>query len=480
MFIIKQAKVEKLIREGGVKKNMRILGILALVLILSIGIQQPVFASSENDTQTQLKALHEQIKVMQAEHQKQIEMLKAQLDELKKQVAEQPKEKPIKVASNPIARPDTVVDRTFENAPEGTFRLRDAVGLTEESRLNIGGEMKMRYRENIHEKTSSKGFQFYELELFLDSALNDYSSVYTEYNLMHENTPDPEDVWIDFHTKPGEIAATGNTGVKIGNFHYPFGWDNDDNEGFIYGGRTTVNVPTIRDQRVDGWRIRERQIGVAGNYSFDLGKIPFTATAGIFNGSGSWRNSPGYDNDEQKDFAGRLEAKFSDVILGVSGLFAPRTRGVTANANNTQHLRDIQRYGVHFKYPDVPFPGQDMSLGGKKWMLWGEYLYGINNANTTSITLDSANDTQKLHGGYAEIDYAIKPEKLLGFLRFDYYEPDRDVSKDVIWALTPGVKLNFLGSSYFIAEYEHYDGGTNASTSVVDSDRVTLEVSTMF
>ncbi len=454
--------------------------IATLVVICSALIVPLAFAGSDKDTQAQIEELQVKIKAMQEQYQKQIDTLQAQVNELRQQLAKQEVqqlEKPQQIAFHPISRPDTVVDRTFKKAPEGTFRLRDAAGLDEESRLNIGGELKMRYRQNVHKAASNPGFQFYELELFIDSALNDYSSVYMEYNLMHENTPDPEDVWMDFHTSPGDIAATGNTGVKIGNIHYPFGWDNDDNEGYVYGGRTSVNVPIIRDQRVDGWRIRERQVGLAGNYNFDVGKVNLTATAGVFNGSGSWKNYSGSDNDDRKDFAGRLEAKFADIIFGASALYAPRTRGATANANNTAHLRDIERYGVHFKYPDVPFPAQDMSLGGRKWMFWGEYLFGVNESNPN---ISSANDSQKLHGGYVEIDYVLKPDRLLGFLRADYYEPDRDTSKDYTWGLTPGIKLNFLGSSYLIAEYEHYDGGSAAAKSVVDADRVTLEVSTMF
>jgi len=345
--------------------------------------------------------------------------------------------------------------------------------------INIGGEIKMRYRHNIHKIGSEPGFSFYELELFIDGEINEYSSYYIEYNLMHADRPDPEDVWLDFHLAPDKSAFSGGTGVKIGNFHYPFGWDNDDNEGYVYGGRITVNLPLIRSQRVDGWRIRERQLGIAGNINFDFASINNTLTAGIFNGNGSWSNSGGSDNDTKKDYVGRFESVFTDLnfIVGVSYLYSPKTMGAMVNATNTTHVRDIMRAGVHFKYPDVPLPGQDHSLGGSPWVLWGEYIFGQHKANSA---VAGANFNQNVEGWSIELDYALKgPYDTIAFLRVDYYDPNMNVIRDEVCTFTPGFRLSFLDNSFMILEYELYHGEPNAPA-IHNDDRITLEIATVF
>ena len=203
-----------------------------------------------------------------------------------------------------------------------------------------------------------------------------------------------------------------------------------------------------------------------------------SATAGLFNGTGDANHYSGSDKDQAKDYVARLEAKYKDAVFGTSYLFAPFTRHVTANANNTAHLRDIRRYGVHFKYPDVTFPSQDISLGGKPCLIWGEFLWGDNNDAYTDIA--AASLTQHMYGGYIELDVALKPDKLLGFLRYDYYEPNTKVSRDYSYGITPGVRFNIFNSTAIVLEYELYGGGDNAPKSITDGDRAAIQVSTQF
>ncbi|PJC48407.1 MAG: hypothetical protein CO035_03635 [Candidatus Omnitrophica bacterium CG_4_9_14_0_2_um_filter_42_8] len=450
------------------------------MMIMCLALAVPsVFAGSDQDTQDKIKALQNQIESIQAQHQSQIEALQSQLNTLKNQVTVQQQEFQQKDAK--IASLEEKVKPWFDkgfSSSEG-FKLRDAMGLEDESKLNIGGEITWRYRQNEHTVASNPGFQFYETELFIDAALHDNVSTYVEYDLIHENHAQVEDAWIDFHTKEGPLAFGGGTGVKVGNFHYPFGWDNDDEEGYVYGGRTSSNVPLIRGERIDGWRLRERQVGLAGSYNFDLSRdLNLSATAGLFNGTGDANHYSGSDKDQAKDYVARLEAKYKDAVFGTSYLFAPFTRHVTANANNTAHLRDIRRYGVHFKYPDVTFPSQDISLGGKPCLIWGEFLWGDNNDAYTDIA--AASLTQHMYGGYIELDVALKPDKLLGFLRYDYYEPNTKVSRDYSYGITPGVRFNIFNSTAIVLEYELYGGGDNAPKSITDGDRAAIQVSTQF
>ena len=454
------------------------LPIAAVMLFLFFLATCGTSGASEQDTQATIESVQSQIKTLQDQYQQQTTNLQAQLNALKDQLAAQQNE--VKEKDSRIAtleeKTKPWVDKAFQS---GSFKLRDAMGLDEESKLNIAGEITMRYRQNEKTHASEPGFQFYELELFLDSALHKNLSIYAEYDLIHEKHAEAEDIWIDLHTEDGPLAFAGGTGLKIGNFHYPFGWDNDDEEGYVYGGRTSVNSALIRGQRIDGWRLRERQVGIAGYYNFDPTRdLNLSLAAGVFNGSGDVNHYSGYDNDQAKDVTARVEAKYKDIVFGSSYLFAPYTRNIVSNANNTQHVRDIARYGVHFKYPDVPFPSQDVSLGGKPWMLWGEFVWGDNNRNSH---IAAASASQHVQGGYLELDAALKKDSLLGFIRYDYYDPDTKISRNNTFGITPGIRWSLWNSTTLAAEYEFYGGRNGASTnSIADEDRFALQLSTQF
>ena len=113
----------------------------------------------------------------------------------------------------------------------------------------------MRYRANVADSASNPGFSFYELELFIDGDVTDYSSFYIEYNLMHSDKPDPENVWIDLHVPLRPAFAYGGMGLRIGNYQVPFGYENDDNEGYMYQGRASVNHSLIHGEKIDGWHM---------------------------------------------------------------------------------------------------------------------------------------------------------------------------------------------------------------------------------
>jgi hypothetical protein len=187
----------------------------------------------------------------------------------------------------------------------------------------------------------------------------------------------------------------------------------------------------------------------------------------VFNGNGR----AGSDNDRKKDYVLRLEGEFLDTILGTSYWYAPKTGGVTSNSNNSQHTRPLERYGLHFKYPaHVLFPGQDPAIGGEKYLIWGEALYGLAEATTLN------NDTQKFWGGFIEGDLSLT-SKLLSFVRFDYWEPDMgNKGSSNILGITPGVYITLWpGVSVLTLEYEFYQGGTQDK-----NDRLAAELQIFF
>ncbi|MBI4682084.1 MAG: hypothetical protein HY757_03160 [Nitrospirae bacterium] len=353
-----------------------------------------------------------------------------------------------------------------------------------ESGINIGGELKFRYRHNLDEKGGSPGFQFYEAEMFMDSAIHDNASAFVEYNLIHSKAPEPENVWIDFH-KSGELAATEGTGLMIGHFQPLFGYlNNDDNESYIYGGRTTVNVPLIREKTIDSQSIRGRQIGIAGSLKFG----PVLIQPQVYNGNGSWVNYGGSDNDYQRmDFVGRIQSDLPNE-LGIVGLGywnAPKTKGATSNSGGTQygsggakHVRDIVRYAAYFKYPNVSQATQpDLSLGGKPFVVYSEYMLGTHKGNPDVTAYKSDQD---FVGGYIEANVNILRDKLVGILRYDYFDPNTAANSDSdhVTGITLGAHYNFWKANFLKAEYEVYDGGKSASG--IDDDRIALEIGSMF
>ena len=343
--------------------------------------------------------------------------------------------------------------------------------------INFGGELKMRYRANLVDSAKSPGFSFYELEFFADGDVTDYSSFYIEYNLMHSNKPDPENVWIDLHKPMKEAFTHGGMGVRIGHYQVPFGYENDDNEGYMYQGRSGINHSLIHGEKIDGWRMRERQIGVTGAIS--LG--PLTLWPGVYNGNGSWLVSGGSDNAWlDHDYAIKGQVWLADVEFGGSYWLAPGVDTTKIDYQNNPkgilHTRDITRYGGHFKYPALAlFVSQDPSLGGKRFLVFGEFIMGKHEA---VYSWDASGD-QEVMGGFVEVQAGIIPEVLVGFLRADYYDPDTDVDNNETIGVTPGINWFFWTSMRFILEYEFYsDNDYNAPLSY--QDRVAAEISITF
>lgn len=456
--------------KGGVD-SMKLM-VLILVLALSLGTPTCLLAGTEaGDLSDKIQTLENQISNLQS-----------QLDELKTQVASQSKEKQELEAK--VQKLESEPKGFWKQANKsGEFRLQDALGLDDESKLNIAGEINMRYRQNFDEQGAKPGFELYEVEFFFDSAFNKNASMFVELPIMHSNKPDLGNAWVDFHSE-GELAATDSTGIMLGHFMPWFGnYGYDDNQSWIYGGRTTTNTTLVRGTAIDSQIIRDRQIGIAGNLK--LGDLLLTQQ--VFNGAGPYIVSGGADNDTRKDLVSRLQYTLPNELgaVGTGYWYAPKTRGATTNSAGTQygsggktHVRDIQRYVAFFRYPDVmQATVPDLSLGGKPFMLYGEYHRGSFHANRS---LNAFNDTQNYQGAWLETNFNIKRDKLVGVLRWDWFDPNADESQDLddIWGITPAIKWQFLNQMYLTASFELYEGKDSAAGK--DDDRFTLELSSQF
>lgn len=340
--------------------------------------------------------------------------------------------------------------------------------------MNFGGELKMRYRYNFNDKGSNPGFSFYEAELFIDGEITEYSQYMIEYNLMHGDVPEPENVWIDLHQPLRPAYRHGGRGVRIGNFQVPFGYENDDNEGYFHQGRGTVNHSLIHGERIDGWRMRERAIGVCGTYS--LG--PVTAWAGAYNGNGSWRAYGESDNRRfDLDYAGKAQVQLADVEFGGAYWYAPGvdTTAPDYNGHGLLHTRNITRYGVHARYPaSALFLSQDAQLGGEPFLLFGEFIMGDHKA---TFAWDSSGQ-QTMMGFFVEAQVPFSPA-FAGLVRADYYDPNTDVSGDEVVGLTPAIHLRWWKSMILILEYEFYTDN-DQETRLSLQDRIAAEIAIVF
>jgi hypothetical protein len=342
--------------------------------------------------------------------------------------------------------------------------------------LNIGGELKLRNRINLEPEGTKPGFEFYELEFFIDGDVSDYASFYIEYTLMHKTKPEAENVWMDLHAPMRPAFAHGGMGLRLGNFHVPFGFENDDNEGYMYQGRASVNHSLVHGMSdIDGWKMRQRQIGIVGTYSVG----PLTAWAGMFNGNGGWNNYGGSDNNMwDYDFSLKTEVQAANIAFGASHWMAPGTDTTDENFKpdtGVYHSRDITRTGVHFKYPASSlFVSEDAALGGEKFLIFGEYIMGSHKENDW----DQIGDID-MSGYFVEAQLGVIPQTLVAFVRYDAYDPNTDADDTEYMAITPGINWFFWNSMRFIAEYDHIaKTGDDDSTSL--QDRVALEISLTF
>ncbi|MBI5779018.1 MAG: hypothetical protein HZA49_06140 [Planctomycetes bacterium] len=358
---------------------------------------------------------------------------------------------------------------------------------------NMAFELNLRIRNNVDEDVvSDQGFQIYEMELFLDSTVNDNASVFVEYPLAHKNALNLGNAWLDLH-KAGELAATEQTGLMIGNFAPLVGYLNyDDNQSWAYGGRTTTNTTLMRGQSIDSQKVRDRQLGVAGGYKIN---DSFFAQVHLFDGSGPIEKAGGADNDKKVDAATRVQYTMPNNLgkVGVGYWVSPGTDGATANTAGTQfggagakHPRTIERTVVYFKYPNVnqaTLP--DFSLGGKPFMVYGEYMQGTAKAEKragvpASLQVDTDFTSYYLEGNF-RLPLFMENNKVVGVLRYDYWDPDKDKSSNTLQAVTPSVKWEFQNNMYLTVGWEWYfSNGTKAVVPERDNDRLAVELAVWF
>ena len=194
--------------------------------------------------------------------------------------------------------------------------------------------------------------------------------------------------------------------------------------------RLTTRRTLLYDTKVNGWRLRNRQRGVAVTY----GKGQFSGTAAILNGNGSGAEEDHEaDNNDKKDISLALSHNISDGFSLGGYLYA----GTIPNGDGSED--EIGRAVVSLrKY-----------MMDERFELNAVVGMGSNdNPNGDRIEQNSM-------GFFVEGVYAYKPDVLL-LARYDYFDSDTDIDENERWAVVPSV-LYYLGENIRLSgEYIFY------------------------
>lgn len=301
--------------------------------------------------------------------------------------------------------------------------------------LTINGYAQLRY-QNFEEDGKDDGFDIRRLRLDIRGNITekwDYRAQ-TEFGGSDVKLLD---VMMSYKLIEPYVTITG------GQFKIPFSPENLTSSGKLLtiNRSQVVEALVSRSKDVIGNQ-NGRDIGVlaSGNFLSKGDRHLFNYAIGIFNGAGINTS----DNNENKDFAGRL-------------VFYPlKNLGFGANYyNGTSHLDD--------KDQNRDRVGADFTYVHKALSLSGEYIIGEDDKTDK--------DGWYLMGGY----YAI-PGKLQGVVKFDTFDPDTKVDDNETDVYTFGVNYYFDKWAVMQINYEF----KNERGNEVDNNALLAELTLRF
>ncbi len=268
--------------------------------------------------------------------------------------------------------------------------------------IKLNGYTQLRYRQD---RTLNDGFDLRRVRLGLTGDINELF----DYQFQGEYAGSSAKL-LD-----GVIGYKLNPSIKLnlGQQKLPFSQENlaSDSKSDTINRSQVVEALLARGTDVIGNQ-NGRDIGIAASGSFfNRGDDSlFDYSLGIFNGSGINVT----DTNERKDFVGRLVAHpLKNWSLG-SSLYSGKY--TLSTSPNTQAERS--RIGGEFAYVD-----DTLSLKG-------EYIAGRDG----TIAKD---------GWYIQGGYFLIPKKFQGVLKFDTYDPNRKIARNVTRVYTVGSNWYF-------------------------------------
>lgn len=227
-----------------------------------------------------------------------------------------------------------------------------------------------------------------------------------KYVVSFESTKSPvlKDAYIELDYIP-------HAEIRVGQFKTPFG---------VEGVESSTKIPTILRTEVTEALYQERDIGIMvhGKYK---GAVDINYGVALINGS--TENTA--DANDHKDIIGRIGiTPLEGLAFGVSGY-----DGKEGAAD-----LDKTRWGADLEY----LPAQVKGL-----KLRAEYITG-------------ELGTTESDGWYALTTYRL-PQNVEGVLRYDVYDPNKDVSNDKVTTTTVGLNYYLVGDTRVLVDYESKD-----------------------
>jgi hypothetical protein len=269
-------------------------------------------------------------------------------------------------------------------------------------KLKLGGFGRVRYAWDL---TPGKpdGFTVAQARFGISG---DIANLFSYAFSVEATNGDPEnkkmlyDLYID-------TAIIRNFKVRLGQFKYPFGLEQTTPD---------ADLELINKAEVVNTLIKPtRDIGVQVNRELAAAWLRPNITLALVNGSGS----NGEDENDRKTFIGRLTATpLNGLTIGAS-LYD----GTTAAADRKT------RFGFELKYEN------------NRLLAKGEYIFGKDKAMEKS-------------GYYLTLGYSILPQTVV-LLRYDWWNPNRDLKDLDVSRLTFGVNYFFNKSVLLRTNYEH-------------------------
>lgn len=406
---------------------MKVFRILFVVSVLLASFSPYLLAEESEDLKSEVQALRDEVKALREE-----------LRAVKKEPSGAVGQK------EPVSQEDLQGVRTEVETLRDQWQrtLERKTALTTRS-LTLGGIVQTRYTET-QDKSAKDGFDISTIILSLKGNLRkDYEKGRNlDYLFSLATSSDfsfkPLDAYLSYSVLPSLDLEKPYLTLSLGQQKKPFGLDPQ---------ATEEKKPTIKNAQFDSnLSLGTRDIGIVArgdlfpfvDYGFRY-RVPLIEYSfGIVNGSGPNAS----DNNNKKDYVGRLilnaPSGYNSLLRGLS-LGGSYWTGITTLSGN---LRDRKRIGADLSYVHTP-------IG-----ISAEYAQGedeqtdrsITKSNGYAVTLFYNFGQQFVRGFKAQDRYDDwYPLTYQPFVRFDHWDPNKNVSGD-------RKDIYTLGLNWFFAE----------------------------
>lgn len=439
---------------------MKMFKVLVVILVLLTSFNYSLFGEETGDLRSEVQALREEVKTVQSLREE-IKALREELKAVKKEVPQVATQKEA-VTQEDLQGVRTEVETLrdqWQRTITGDYGADTKVPTTSRS-LTFGGTVQTRYTQT-EDKSSKSGFSLSALILsFRGNLYRDYElgkNLSYAFSLSSDTADSyrikPLDAYLSYNVLPSNDLEKPRLSLTLGQQKKPFGRDPQATEEY---------KPTIKSAQFDtNLGLGTRDIGLVAtgdlfpivDYGFNYRAPLFEYSLGVINGAGSNRT----DTDNKKDVVGRIvlnapvdyNSIFRGLSLAASGYFGNKNASLGSGATAITRRGAKNRWGTDLAYVRTPIgftaeyaQGTDASLSGTVT----NPSLGTIKSDGYAISLFYNFGQQFVRGFKNQTRYDDwYPRTYQPFVRFDSWDPNKNVSGDRIYITT-------LGFNWFFAE----------------------------